>query len=179
MNTRKILAGSALAALASGVALTLAVGGQGAGAAPRTVTAVTHASHHADTTNVATGVSSENGPVWAWDNLAVRFTVTPNGDNAYSVLITDNGSFAGFANPHTGLPDVNNGSVKGTIQYDVTSPNAPDPANLLANQPANPSPSTVAMLGQLFDGEVAIVGGGAYSFTYTRVDGAVYTQTGP
>jgi hypothetical protein len=179
MNTRKILAGSALAALASGVALALAVGGQGAGAAPGTVTAVTHASHHADTTNVATGVSSDNGPVWAWDNLAVRFTVTATGDNAYSVLITDNGSFAGFANPTTGAPDVNNGSVKGTIQYDVTSPNAPDPANLLANQPADPSPSTGTMLGQLFDGDVTIVGGGAYSFTYTLVDGAVYTQTGP
>ena len=180
MTARTILTATGLVTVAVGSAIALLLGGQGAGATSRTVTAVTHASNHPDTTSVAgdATVASPGGPVWAYDNLAVRFAVTPNSDGTYSVVITDQGSFAGFASPTTGNADVNQGSVRGWIKYTVSSPNAPDPANLPSQQPTDPSPSTTAMLTDLFDGNMSIVGGGSYSFTYTLVDGAIYTQTG-
>ncbi|HUY50540.1 MAG TPA: hypothetical protein VMV92_33340 [Streptosporangiaceae bacterium] len=165
-----------------------------AGTGPGTVTAVTHAADHPDTTNVsgsATINDPSRGPVWAFDNLSVRFTVTPGSTGAdggnYSVLITDNGSFAGFANPRTGDALVSNGSVQGTIQYDVSSASAPDPSLLLAQQPGDSThdqaglagaTTTGHMLSQLFGGNGNIVGGGHYRFTYRLVDGSVYVQTG-
>jgi hypothetical protein len=147
--------------------------------APGAVTAVTHSSGHSDTTS-ATGpacTSSPNGSVWAYDNLSERFIVTPeSAPNTYSVTINTTGSFAGFANPNDCSALTGNGSVRGTIQYDVSSSTAPDKANLPAQQPPDTGLGTA--LNELFGGNATIIGGGHYSFTYTLVDGQVYTQTG-
>jgi hypothetical protein len=133
-------------------------------------------------------LSSTGGPVWAFDNLAVRFTVTPgstglDGGN-YSVTITDNGSFSAFADPTTGDAITANGSVRGTIQYDVYSSTPPARANLPAQEPGDSTRDqagiasavhTGEMLSQLFDGNAVIVGGGAYTFTY-KAGGGTYVQ---
>lgn len=177
MNMRMRIAAAAVAATA-----TVGLGVIGTGAAlagTATVTAVTHTSGHADTTSVAgpcTGTSA-NGPVWAYDNLSRRFTVTPeSAANTYSVTINDNGSFSEFANPVTGQCQVGAGSVRGTIQFDVYSSSSPDPAALPAQ--ISGDVSTVATITALFDGTASIVGGGSYTYTYTLVDGSVYVQQG-
>lgn len=171
-----------IAALAIAATAALGLGVMGAGAAfagTGPVTAVTHSSGHPDTTNVSgscTG-TSPNGPTWAFDNLSRRFTVVPESEpNTYSVTINDNGSFSEFANPLTGDCLVGNGSVRGTIQYDVFSLNSPDPANLPAQ--IDGTVGTGATISLLFAGSASIIGGGHYSYTYTLVDGEVYTQTG-
>src|SRR5438046_2791810 len=63
---------------------------------PASVTAVTHSFDHLDTTgfNVYTGDT-----VWAHDNLMERFVATNNGNGTWTVAITVNGSFDGFADP--------------------------------------------------------------------------------
>ena len=69
--------------------------------------------------------------------------------------------------------------MDGSIQYDVSSATPPDPTNLPPREPADTGLGTA--LSQLFDGQSAgslIVGGGHYGFTYNRVDGGKYTQTG-
>jgi hypothetical protein len=66
--------------------------------------------------------------------------------------------------------------VKGTITYDVYSPQAPDRKNLPAREPDGTGLGTA--LSQLFGPGEQIVGGGAYSFTYNQVAGAPYTQVG-
>ena len=163
------------------------------------VKAVTHARNHPDTTSVPTGVASSNGPVWALDNLSVQLAAAPeSGPGNYSVTITTHGSFAALANPITGAAYSGNGSVDGTIQFDVLSPNRPDPANVPAQQPqatisngvASGSSSLSDMIRQFFDGNASIVGGGGYTFTYNRIPGpdssgpgwtlvnGRYTQTG-
>src|SRR5215469_8415889 len=97
--------------------------------------AVTHSANHADTTSV-TGtatIPSPGGPVWAYDNLTEQFSVTPAGAGLWNVTINVNGSFQGFADPRMasegstdpGGPLTSAGSVKGTISYLVSSPNAP------------------------------------------------------
>ncbi len=171
-----------------------------ASAAQPSVKAVTHALNHPDTTSVATGVTSDNGPVWALDNLSIQLTATPETTPGnYSVTITTHGSFAALANPITGDAYSGNGSVDGTIQYDVSSLNQqPDPANVPAQQPqatisnnvASGSTSLSDMVKQLVDNQASIVGGGGYTFTYNRIPGADtsgsgwtlvngrYTQTG-
>lgn len=150
---------------------------------PGTVTAVTHAADHPDTTSVsgpATLSGFAGGPVWAFDNLAIRFAVTPEaGPGDYSVTITYSGTFAAFADPRTGDAWIGNGSVRGTLQYDISSVNAPDPAALPAQEPGGlDGASTGDMLDQLFGGSVSYVGGGSYHFTYTMVNGSVYVQNG-
>ena len=67
------------------------------------------------------------------------------------------------------------GIVNGVITYDVSSPTPPRPHALPFREPDNTGLGTA--LGQLLPGE-QIVGGGAYSFTYHKVAGADYTQTG-
>ena len=143
------------------------------------MTAVTHTSDHPDTTSVAgpCTVDTPNGPVWANDNLSLRFTVIPEtAPNTYSVTITGHGSFAAFSNPITGACYTGRGSVDGWLQYDVTSSTPPDPANLPAQEPGNLGQG--AILNQLFGGNASITGGGSYSYTYTLVDGSKYTQVG-
>ena len=173
MRNRTKVAIGVLAALGASVALPGL-----AGADPGTVTAVTHDGQHSDTTSVSgpcTG-TSDNGPTWATDNLSFRFSVTPEtSPGNYSVKIYAHGSFQAFADPTNGACATFNGSVDGSIQYDVSSPNAPNPSLLPAQ---SPSTSQGAMLSTLFGGSAAIVGGGHYSYTYNRVDGGKYTQTG-
>lgn len=158
-----------------------------ASAAQSSVKAVTHAANHPDTTSVTTGYMSSNGPVWALDNLSIQMVATPeSGPGNYSVTLTTHGSFAALANPITGAPYSGNGSVDGTITFDVLSPNSPDPKNVPAQQPqatidgsGNVSGSTSLsdMISQLFDGSAAIVGGGSYTFSYNRIPGP--DATGP
>jgi hypothetical protein len=81
------------------------------------------------------------------------------------------GAGANAGGPHTGL-----GNVTGTIEYDVSSPTAPDLSGVPAVQQPNTSLGTV--IGQIFDGHQTIAGGGHYSFNYTNVCGAVYGQSG-
>jgi hypothetical protein len=182
---RIVLTGAALAALLTGglAAAAPAMASNG-------VTAVTHSASHPDTTSVSGTATqpSPAGPVWAYDNLAEQFTVVPvsglaDGAN-YQVTINVNGSFQGFADPRMaseGSPDpggplTSAGSVKGTITYDVSSPVAPDPKGLPAQEPDGTGLGTA--MSQLFHGQQQIVGGGAYSYRYNQVGGAPYTQVG-
>jgi hypothetical protein len=181
MNNRTRIVVTAAAAAG---ALALGTGAAGTALADSggtdTVTAVTHASSHPDTCACTTDVTSANGNVWAYDNLARHFTVTPeNGPGNYQVTITDNGSFAAFAEPNS--PDLStfhpisaNGSVRGTITYDVQSSNTPDPSALPAQEPGDVSTSD--MISALFGGQASIVGGGAYTYTY-KAGGDTYTQS--
>lgn len=189
-----------ITAVASGAALlgTAAVAAPAmAGTGPASVTAVTHSASHPDTTSVSgpATLSSPGGPVWAFDNSSYRFVVTPEtGPGNYLVTIYDNGQFQGFADPNTGQALVGNGSVKGTISYDVQSATPPDPANLPAQEPGAATQDQAGidggytrlggMISQLFDGqptsgpESIIVGYGPYNFTYTLMNGEKYVQTG-
>lgn len=186
MKRLTLLLIGALSVMAFAVVPSMASASQG------TIVAVTHTQQHPDTTSVSgTGtIDSPGGPVWAYDNLSLRFVVTPasgtdpaipgsfpGGLYNYQVRIEAQGSFAGFANPSTGLPQVNNGSVKGTLEYDVYSSTPPDPASLPAQQPSGDI-GQGAMLNELFNGNATIVGGGHYDYRYNQVDGAVYTQVG-
>jgi hypothetical protein len=164
-----------------------------AGTSPATVTAVTHSFAHNDTTSVS-GTATEaspGGPVWARDNLMERFVVTDNGGGNYTVAATVNGSFQGFADPRTqaeeealglqsvpGSALVSQGSVKGTITYQVSSPVAPDPKALPAQEPDGTGLG--AAIHQLFPGDdtAEAISGGPYTFTYTKVNGQVYQQVG-
>ena len=122
-------------------------------------------------------MADRNGPVWAYYNLSRRFTVTPESTpGEYSVTIDDHGSFTQVASPTTGACETGSGSVRGTIQYDVTSPNAPDPSALPAQE--NGSLSTSVTISHLFGGNATITGCGSYYYTYTLVDGEQYTQSG-
>jgi len=186
---RIMLIGAASAASLFGVAGAAAPAMAGTG--PASVTAVTHSFDHLDTTSVPTGTDSPNGPVWAHDNLMERFVATDNGNGTWTVAITVNGSFDGFADPRTqaeedalglahapGSPLDSHGSVKGTYTVQVSSAVAPDPAALLPQQPDGTGIS--AAVHQLFPGDDASEGitGGHYTFTYTKVNGQVYTQVG-
>jgi hypothetical protein len=81
------------------------------------------------------------------------------------------GAGANAGGPHTG-----EGNVHGTIEYDIQSSSAPDLSGVPAVQ--NPNTSLGRVIGQIFDGNQSIVGGGHYSFTYTNVCGEVYGQAG-
>ena len=62
------------------------------------------------------------------------------------------------------------------IEYDIQSSSAPDLSGVPAVQAPNTSLGTV--IGQIFDRNQSIVGGGHYRFTYAKVCGAVYGQSG-
>ena len=164
------------------------------------LTAVTHAADHPDTTSGPGGGALLNspgyGPVWAWDNLAIKFIVTPDGKtNGYKVVINSEGSFAGFADPGPngstdapyGQPLASNGDVKGTFTYYVTSVTPPDPANLPAQEPGVPTRDQAGlnqgsyehlsgMISQLFDDQPtsgtgsimdpSVLGFGDYTYSY-------------
>jgi hypothetical protein len=163
---------------------------------------------HMDTTSFSGSATftSPNGPVWAIDTLKEHWVVTAcsasttctadnDGANYAVTLTVEKGSkFAEFADPGQGTnetsdpcaaapynataggPHTGQGNVAGTIEYDVSSPTAPDLSGVPAVQQPNTSLGTV--IGQIFDGNQTIAGGGAYSFTYTSVCGAVYGQSG-
>ena len=80
------------------------------------------------------------------------------------------------AGANTGGPFTGEGSVLGTIEYDIQSSSAPNLSGVPAVQAPNTSLDTV--IGQIFGGTQSIVGGEHYSFTYTKVCGAVYGQSG-
>jgi hypothetical protein len=139
--------------------------------AAKTITIMTHSAQHPDTT--------WSGAVWALDNLSLKYDVkqVPNAVPTQWVAdVTSQGSFAGTLNPDTGLSDINNGSVTGTIEYTVTSPNAPDKANVPAQeQPGSSIREAIRQMFHLTD-DTAISGGDIYDFIYNKVDGKVYEQ---
>ena len=170
MNTKSLLTRIAMPVLGlgllGGLGATLASSASAA-AVPGTVTAVTHLNNHPDTTNVAIQGRTDN--VWAYDNATEKFTIVPVVGEANTYLVTMDyvGSFHGFADPVYGTPLTSDGSVKGTIAYDVVAqPNQlPDPANLPGQVPSD------THIGQniatLFDGNtVSINQHGDYSFSY-------------
>lgn len=72
-------------------------------------------------------------PVWAYGNIERTVTAVPDPvtSGLYHVTVTSTGSFAAFANPIDGSTWTGGGgSVKGTIEYDVTSLNSPTTAGL-------------------------------------------------
>jgi hypothetical protein len=148
-------------------------------AAPNTVTAVTHTMNHPDTTNVSSACTrtSDNGPVWAYDNLSLNYGVTALGSGVYSVLITAHGSFNAIADPTTGACYTGHGSVDGWLTYMVNSTTAPDPSSVPPQEPGTLSQTDI-LLNQLFGGSASLTGGSSYSYTYTMVNGAKYTQIG-
>jgi hypothetical protein len=143
------------------------------------VTATTHASDHPDTTSNGgpCTASSTNGPVWAYDNLALQLSASPESSpDTYSVTITAHGSFRQIADPNTGECATGHGSVDGWLQWDVSSSTPPDPANVPSQESSDVSQGDI--VNQLFDGNGQIVGGGHYSYSYNQVSGSRYTQTG-
>jgi hypothetical protein len=179
-----ILAATSIAALA--VPAIAPVMASAASPANQTFSVGTHSAQHLDTTSASgdATVASPGGPVWAYDNLNLKYVVTPgSGVDQWNVAVTSQGSFAGFASPTTGNADINNGSTKGSITYTVTSPTAPNMAKVPSQEPNGSSIRLPIMQmfgsqGSLLDAS-AIGGGDHYTFTYNTVDGAVYTQTAP
>ncbi len=151
-----------------------------ASAESATVKAVTHAANHPDTCACTTDELSSNGYVWAYDNLARQFTVTSEGGEIYTVVITDNGSFAAFAEPNnadlnTFFPITANGSIRGTITYTVQATEGPDPSALPPQMPGDVS--TTEMINTLFqDSVIGPLSGGDYTYTY-RAGGDTYVQS--
>jgi hypothetical protein len=181
MRIRTILAAAA-APLALG-AILLTAGQASAATVPGTVSANTHLNQNPDTTTASGGATiAENyGSVWAFDNLTMKFTAVPvtgTSDGAnYFVTIDFTGSYHGFADPTTGLASTSDGSVKGTIEYDVASnglvPSAANLASQYAPNLATGTPALTDLVNDLFGGTVQTVGGGAYSFSYQNGN---YTQ---
>jgi len=188
MNTKSLLTRIAVPVLSlgllSGLGATLASSASASTASAvtlasvsKTVTATTYSPNHYDTTSVQTGVNTPGGPLWAYDNLTEKFTAVPGATaGQWSVTVSVKGTFDGFVSPTTGAPEVNKGVVLGTIQYDVTSPNKPSQAQLPRTEPSYTGLGTA--LSQFFGGNETVTGGGSYLFSYSYVDGHVYTQSG-
>jgi hypothetical protein len=186
---KRIIITSVACAAVLGGGLAAAVPAMAGTSAVPKVVAKTYSPLHPDTTS-ASGTATQllpdgNGPVWSYDNLHETFTVRPeSGPGNFNVTVAVWGNYHGFADPRTaaeGSSDpggilASQGSVNGTIRYDVQSASAPDPSLLPATLPDGFGLG--AALHQLFPGDDQIVGGGAYSFTYANVGGAVYTQSG-
>lgn len=192
MNTKSLLAKGAVAAGGLGLLATLGATAASASTVPGPAQYVTHTNGHPDTTSLLPGyplpgqdatVATPFGPVWAYDNVTVKLTVTPvsgfaDGAN-YQVSMDTVGSFHGFADPNTGAALTSDGSVKGTISYDVLAApgQAPDKAGLPSQEPGGiGSPSLRDMISQLFDGHETVVGGGdVYNYSYQNGN---YVQVG-
>lgn len=172
------LMGLAAVAVPAGALMALPMA---AHASPSSVKAVTHASHHEDTTSVSgpgTIADPTYGPVWAYDNLSIQFSAAQDTATTYTVTITTHGSFDAIANPLTGEAYTGHGSVDGTITYDVASSTPPDAKNLPAQESDTAHLGT--MLDQLFGQHVSPTGG-SYNYSYNQIPGApggVYTQNG-
>jgi len=191
MSKRKILLGSLVATAAAAV-----IGGGLAAAIPAsasvtTITAKTYSPLHADTTSVSGSATqmlpNGNGPVWSYDNLHETIIAKPEaGPGNWNVTIrVGNGSnYHGFADPRMaseGSSDpggilASQGTVTGSIQYDIQSDTPPDASNVPATQP--PGTGIGAVLAQLFHGHNTTVGGGHYLFNYANVGGTTYSQAG-
>jgi hypothetical protein len=175
-------AAAVLAGTAAAAAPAMASDGHG-----HKVVASTYSPLHHDTTSVTGSATqpSPGGPVWAYDDLHERFVVTPEtSPGNYSLTITVRGSFHGFADPRMaseGSTDPggilgSEGSVRGTIQYDIQSSQAPDPSALPRVEPNGTGLG--AAISQLFGGSQTTVGGGHYDFAYYGLPGGVYSQVG-
>jgi hypothetical protein len=148
-----------------------------------------------DTTSASGSATFEspNGPVWAIDTLNEKWTIAPaslpdGADYTATLHVTKGSKFAEFADPgQAGCPGDSNGSagggphngtgtITGTLEYDISSSTRPDLTGVPAVQAPNTGLGTV--LGQIFDGNQQIAGGGHYTFTYSNVCGTPYTQSG-
>ena len=148
----------------SSVSLTAAV-------TPAQVTWHVHEHNVPDTTDV-TGpatVATPDGPVWAQDNLERTVTAVQDQGNPqlWHVTVASTGSFSAFANPIDGNAWAGSGSVKGSIEFDVTSPVAPTAAGLPAQ--LNDGEHSTALALDLFGGQGSVTGGGHYQFDYNPV----------
>ena len=150
-----------------------------ASAAPAQFKTVTHLANRQDTCACTTNMPSPNGDVWAIDNLSRQFTVTNNHDGTYSVVATDNGSFAATSQPNdtadltTNHPIDVTGTIQGTIAFTVTASQAP--SGLPSQTPGNVS--TTSMIQNMF-GDISSSAVQMTSYSYTYTAGAqVYSQT--
>jgi hypothetical protein len=176
MRIRTILAAAAApAALAA--ALLGTTGAASASVKPVTVTWHTHQQGVLDTTNVtgnATDGSYAGGPVWAHDNMERTVTAVQGapGSTLWHVTVNSTGSFDGFANPIDGNAPADGGhltgSVKGTIEFDVTSavgPSVPAPNSI----DTNGQHSTSLALDLFSNDRAAAVSAGPYDFRYNPI----------
>jgi hypothetical protein len=151
------------------IAAALLTGGQ--------ANAVTHEANVPDTTSVSSSytVPSNNGPVWAYDNLERDIQVTATGANAYRVTFAEAGSYRAFADPRDGSQWNGSGPVVGYVTYDVTSPVAPNAHNIPRTEPSTATHGSI--LTQLF-GQAPTITGSSYGFLYGNVHGQPYSQAG-
>ena len=191
MSKRKILRGSLVATAAAAViggGLTVAIP---ASASVAPITAHTYSPLHPDTTSVSGSATQTlpngTGPVWSYDNMHETITAKPeSGPGNWNVTIkVGNGSnYHGFADPRMTSEGSSNpgsilasqGTMTGSIQYDIQSDNTPDPTAVPPTQ--QPGTGLGAVLSQLFHGSYNTVGGGHYLFNYTNVGGTNYSQGG-
>ena len=189
MSKRKILLGSLVATAAAAM-----IGGGLAAAIPASasvtpITATTYSPLHADTTSVSGSATQAlpNGPVWSYDNMHITVSAKPEaapGNWNVTLRVTKGSNYHGFADPRTageGSSDpggilASQGSITGSIRYDIQSANTPDPTAVPAVEPDGTSLGT--MLNQFFGGDSTIVGGGHYLFNYSNVGGTPYSQGG-
>lgn len=130
--------------------------------------ATAHESNVADTTNVPTFVTDPTyGPVWAHDDLQRKLTATQLGPNTWWVQIASQGSFTALANPLDGQPWTGTGSVKGNVNYLVTSDHAPVGTNLDSQLPDTMRSGQI--VAKWFGVDPANVGAVDYSFSYSPV----------
>jgi hypothetical protein len=195
MRIRTILAAAAapaaLAAILLGTAgTTAASAATTTTAAPATLTAAitkapapfiasTYEPGLPDTTTVPTGVNSDQGPVWAYDNMTRVITAKANADGTWTVTFAEGGSYNAIANPLTGDAWEHTGLFGGHISYIVSSTGTPKAANLHHTEPASATHGSI--MGQLFNAPVTVTGGGHYSYSYYGIPGAphgVMTQVG-
>jgi len=185
---KRIIISAAAAAAVIGGGLAAAIP---ASASVAPITAKTYSPLHADTTSVSGSATqmlpNGNGPVWSYDNLHETITAKPEsgpGNWNVTIKVGSGSNYHGFADPRTaseGSSDpggilASQGTVTGSIQYDIQSATPPDPANVTATQP--PGTGLGAVLSQLFHGNNTTVGGGHYLFNYADVGGATYSQVG-
>jgi hypothetical protein len=147
--------------------------------APAPVIASTYEHGLPDTTTVPTGVNSDQGPVWAYDNMTRVITAKANADGTWTVTFAEGGSYHAIANPLTGHAWKHTGRFGGHISYIVSSAGTPKAANLHHAQPASATHGSI--MAQLFGATVAVTGGGHYFYSYYGIPGAphgVMTQVG-
>jgi hypothetical protein len=189
MSKRKILLGSLVA-----TAVATVIGGGLAAAIPASasvtpITVKTYSPLHPDTTSVSGSATQAlpNGPVWSYDNLHETITAKPEsapGNWNVTIKVGNGSSYHGFADPrtadeHSSDPGgilASQGTVTGSIRYDIQSDTPPDPSNVPPTQ--KPGTGIGAVLTQLFDGNNTTVGGGHYLFNYANVGGTPYSQAG-
>jgi hypothetical protein len=168
---RRLATPAVLTLAALGLSGTALLAAAGAASASTPVTGTTSMTNVPDTTGGASGGAcgtSANGPTWATDNYTATLSAVADSTppNTYDVTITVNGSFVGFADPNTCQPLQSTGSLTGTIEYEVTSPNAPSASGLKSDYNGATEFSTV--IDDFFGDSplTVITGGNDYNFSY-------------